>query len=62
MNLPELTDAVDRDPQRRAALEAAKRAARLIHEEPDHPRVVAARERVRARREDRESDTDPTSV
>lgn len=34
---------------------AAQRAARLLREEPDHARVVAARERVRARRAGREA-------
>lgn len=29
---------------------AARNAARLLREDPDHPRVAAARERVRARR------------
>lgn len=35
-------------------MNAAERAAYLIAHEPDHPRVVAARERVRARRKARE--------
>ncbi len=34
---------------------SAQRAARLLHEEPEHPRVAAARERVRARRAGREA-------
>lgn len=34
---------------------AAQRAARLLAEEPDHPRVAAARQRVRARRAGREA-------
>lgn len=35
--------------------DAARDAARLIREGPDHPRVAAARERVRARRATRET-------
>jgi excisionase family DNA binding protein len=34
---------------------AAQRAAQLLREEPDHPRVVAARKRVRARRASRDA-------
>jgi predicted transcriptional regulator len=34
---------------------AAQRAAELLEQEPEHPRVVAARERVRARRTDRQA-------
>lgn len=34
---------------------AARHAAQLLREDPDHPRVAAARERVRARRAAREA-------
>lgn len=34
---------------------AAQRAAQLLREDPDHPRVTAARERVRARRAQRDA-------
>jgi hypothetical protein len=34
---------------------ATQRAAELLDQEPEHPRVVAARERVRARRAAREA-------
>jgi excisionase family DNA binding protein len=34
---------------------AARSAARLLREDPDHPRVAAARERVRARRAARDT-------
>lgn len=34
---------------------AAERAARLLRDDPDHPRVTAARRRVRARRTAREA-------
>lgn len=34
---------------------SAQRAARLLREQPDHPRVAAARERVRARRAARDA-------
>lgn len=33
---------------------AARNAARLLREDPEHPRVTAARERVRARRAERD--------